>query len=283
MTVQSDNNKNTYVGNGSTRVFTITFPTAGIVASEVLVYITDVNGLSTLITTNYTLDLNALTVEYPVTGAALTASEKIVILRSLPLTQESDLKNQGNLDSEGLETSYDRITYMIQQLQETLDRVPQGDVSADEFDTAALIASMEALRDEAQASADASDASADESQAYALAAQGTSGTFVNADLVAGILTITHTLGLSAPYILDFSMVDNNNQDFEPDDITFGENIITIDLSSYGTIVGTWGYIYGGSPNSQIPLPDPTGQTVGDLLRINAAQDAYELHTPVTNW
>jgi len=71
---------------------------------------------------------------------------------------------------------------------------------------------------------------------------GTSGTFVNGDLSTGKLTVTHSLGLSAPYTRIVVVVDNNNKVIDCP-ITFATNSFEIDLSLAGAISGTWGYRY----------------------------------------
>jgi hypothetical protein len=71
----------------------------------------------------------------------------------------------------------------------------------------------------------------------------TRATFVNGDLAAGILTITHSKGLSAPYTAMVVIFDNNNKQIIPDEITGATNTVLIDLTSYGTLSGTWGYGY----------------------------------------
>jgi len=72
---------------------------------------------------------------------------------------------------------------------------------------------------------------------------GTSGTFVNGDLSSSKLTVTHNLSLSAPYTRIVKVVNNSNLEIIPDNITFATNSFEIDLTSYGTISGTWGYRY----------------------------------------
>lgn len=74
-------------------------------------------------------------------------------------------------------------------------------------------------------------------------ATGTRGTFTNASLVAGVLTITHTLGLSTPFTLLLTVADNNQEQIIPDSVKFLTNTIEVDLTSYGTLAGTWGYYY----------------------------------------
>ena len=71
----------------------------------------------------------------------------------------------------------------------------------------------------------------------------TRGTFDNDDLAVGILTITHTLGLSAPYGLIVAIFDNNYKQIIPDELLGSTNSIACDISSYGVITGTWQYIY----------------------------------------
>lgn len=78
---------------------------------------------------------------------------------------------------------------------------------------------------------------------YTPASAGVRGTFVNGDLTAGILTITHSRALSTPFTLLLVIADNNQKQILPDEVTFLTNTITVDLSSYGTLTGTWGYYY----------------------------------------
>lgn len=69
------------------------------------------------------------------------------------------------------------------------------------------------------------------------------GTFTSANLVAGILTVTHNLNNQFP---NFRFYDNNNKWFEPDDVTAtSATVSTVDLSTFGTIVGTFKYVYTG--------------------------------------
>lgn len=75
------------------------------------------------------------------------------------------------------------------------------------------------------------------------AASVTRGTFVNADLSTGVLTVTHNKGLSAPYSLIVQVFNNSAQMIIPDQVTGLTNTFTIDLTSYGTLTGTWGYSY----------------------------------------
>jgi hypothetical protein len=64
--------------------------------------------------------------------------------------------------------------------------------------------------------------------------------FVNADLSTGVLTVTHSQGLSAGYTAIVQIVNNSGAVVIPDQInTFATNSFKVDLTSYGTISGTW--------------------------------------------
>ena len=70
-------------------------------------------------------------------------------------------------------------------------------------------------------------------------AAGTSYTdaFTNADLVAGVLTVTHNMGTK---YFNANVFDNNEKMIIPNEITIVDtNTATIDLTGYGAIVGTW--------------------------------------------
>ena len=61
--------------------------------------------------------------------------------------------------------------------------------------------------------------------------------FVNGDLVSGILTVTHSLTITYPIPIIY---DNNDKEIQPDEIEYIDtNTIKVDLSSYGSITGTW--------------------------------------------
>lgn len=65
----------------------------------------------------------------------------------------------------------------------------------------------------------------------------TTVSFTNGDLAAGVFTFNHALNFQFSII---QVYDNNNQVVTPDDITMTDaNNAAIDLSSFGTLVGTW--------------------------------------------
>lgn len=66
--------------------------------------------------------------------------------------------------------------------------------------------------------------------------------FVNGDLVSGVLTVTHSLGNQYVHV---TVSDNSDIMIEPDSITFTDsNNLDIDLSSFGTLTGTWNVVVG---------------------------------------
>lgn len=62
-------------------------------------------------------------------------------------------------------------------------------------------------------------------------------TFTDGDLISGVLTVTHNLGYQ---YVSVTIIDNNDQMINPDSITFtDENNLDADLTSSGTISGSW--------------------------------------------
>lgn len=62
-------------------------------------------------------------------------------------------------------------------------------------------------------------------------------TFLNANLVAGVLTVTHNLGNQYPGV---TVIDDTGKMILPDDVTYtSTSALTVDLTSFGTIANTW--------------------------------------------
>lgn len=61
-------------------------------------------------------------VTYPLVGPALSALYKIVVERVLPLTQDTDLVNQGGAYPQDIEDALDYLTMAVQQLQDQINR-----------------------------------------------------------------------------------------------------------------------------------------------------------------
>jgi len=130
MSVQNQDVKNVYAGNGSTTVFPYTFALNEDDSEYVGVYIANETGVSEP-TDNFTIDTNAGTVTYPKVGDPLEVGYKIVIRREIPNEQELNLENLGPFFAEDIEAELDRIVMMVQQLQESDDRSVKVDMSSD--------------------------------------------------------------------------------------------------------------------------------------------------------
>lgn len=69
------------------------------------------------------------------------------------------------------------------------------------------------------------------------------GTFQNAGLTSGTIAVTHNLAVAGVLA---QVYDENNQLVQPDNITLtSNNVTTVDLTSFGTIAGTWSYVIFG--------------------------------------
>lgn len=145
MTVQNPNVKNVYEGNGSTTVFPYTFQLSEEDGGNVRVYITDENDISRRVT-NFTIDVKAKTVKYPTTGEALPTGKRITIRREIPAQQELNLENQGPFFAEDIESEFDRLVMMIQQLSETLQRAIVVDMASSQTPQDLLAEILDNLR-----------------------------------------------------------------------------------------------------------------------------------------
>ena len=147
MTVASSTNRVDYTGNGSTTVFSFTFRIFA--ATDLVVTKADADGVETVLTLN---------TDYTVTGVgsysggtvtispALSSDYDLTIQRVLPLTQETDLRNQGQFFAETHEDVFDRMSMINQQLQEQLDRAAKLPVT-NTADADALVADIVLLAD----------------------------------------------------------------------------------------------------------------------------------------
>ncbi|MEY4681354.1 MAG: Pelagibacter phage [Pseudomonadota bacterium] len=172
MTVASATSKSgPYNGNGVQTVFAYGFKVFA--DTELEVIRAAASGAETTLTlgTDYTVSGVGLDVGGNVTLTAAPASgETLVILRSMPFTQQTDLRNQGGFYPEVHERVFDRIVMQVQQLKEAVERAVKVTASSG-ADPDALIASVESS--EANAAASASSASSSASTATAAASTAT--------------------------------------------------------------------------------------------------------------
>lgn len=121
-----------YTGDGVTTAFPITMPLpAGSTGSDLYLTIFDTLGNSYQITTNFTIDLSGLKINYPTVGSvyplgagvnALPVSWQLVIARVEPLSQLLSVASQGSFTSTAIQQALDLITMILQQLQEQINR-----------------------------------------------------------------------------------------------------------------------------------------------------------------
>jgi hypothetical protein len=123
MTVSSSINRVSYAGNGSTTVFPYTYKIFD--EDDLRVILRAAGGTETLklLTSDYTVSGvgnagggNVTMLVAPATG------ETLVILREQDLVQELDIVPNDPFPSESLEGALDRLTFMVQQHEETLGR-----------------------------------------------------------------------------------------------------------------------------------------------------------------
>jgi len=81
--------------------------------------------------------------------------------------------------------------------------------------------------------------------------------FVDADLTAGVLTVSGTDPIAA-------VVDNSGVVVAADDITYGVADTTVDLSSFGTITGTWKVKFARGPQGNPGFANPM-TAEGDII------------------
>ena len=150
MTVPSDVNKHIYAGNGVTRVWPYSFLLYD--AAHLQVWVKRGEEDAVQLSGGFTLNELEKTVTYPPEGtgeAPLSAEDQIIIMRVVPVLQLLDLLNQGEFFAEDIETQFDLIVMMIQQITETLRRAVVGPV--DQNDSGVAYQALLDAVDEAKA------------------------------------------------------------------------------------------------------------------------------------
>ncbi|EOK1909572.1 hypothetical protein [Escherichia coli] len=116
MTVSTEVDHNEYTGNGVTTSFPYTFRIFK--KSDLVVQVVDLNEniAELILDTDYTVTgAGGYTGGNVILSAALTSGYQISISRELPVTQETDLRNQGKFFAEVHEDAFDKLTMLIQQ------------------------------------------------------------------------------------------------------------------------------------------------------------------------
>ncbi len=122
MTVSTTTNKISYIGNGIATEFAIPFPFLETAHLKVYQLLNDIQTKRT----DWTVSNGNMIFETPPANGA-----QIVILREVPLTQETDYQENEILAAETLERNFDRLTMQVQQLKEQSERAVTVDIFDD--------------------------------------------------------------------------------------------------------------------------------------------------------
>lgn len=150
MTINPQTPSVTYLGNGSTTVFSFSFSVPSDDEIELLYMAAD--GTTNVIASNlYSVALNAVavgelwhdggTVTYPLSGSGIAVGTSISIIRKVPYDQDVTISNQGRFYPRSVEQGLDLLGMEVQQLKEISDyslRVPLIGDALDELPTADL-------------------------------------------------------------------------------------------------------------------------------------------------
>jgi hypothetical protein len=130
MTISTESNTITYDGNGSTTIWSFSFPAGP--DPDIQVFTRAGSGLKVLVTSNVQINVNPSidpnptsvggTVVYPVTGAPLAVGNQLIITRQVPLIQPTSFANQSIFYPKVVEAAFD---YVVMQIQQLLDKINQ--------------------------------------------------------------------------------------------------------------------------------------------------------------
>jgi hypothetical protein len=129
MTVQNTNRKDVYLTNGTTIYWPYTFEIFTTDGSDLALYETNLTtGETKLIDTNLTRDIINSRIKYPRTGSPRPEGYKITVARITERTQGIDLETQ-SFDPKNMERGLDKLTAMVQEIDETVSRAAVADIS----------------------------------------------------------------------------------------------------------------------------------------------------------
>lgn len=129
MTVDTQDSKVQYIGNGTARSFAV--PYKVIDADHLKLYLYLANK-ETELTGGYVVNgLGSGSVSVTL-GEPLAVGAKLTIVREVPLLQPTDLQNGGDFNADVLESSLDYLEMQIQQNSEAIDRAVKLIVSSNE-------------------------------------------------------------------------------------------------------------------------------------------------------
>lgn len=135
MTVTTTNRQVIHTGNGVTTVFPYTFRIPETSMLSVLLQDATTGEITSILSSSqYSVtgigDDGGGSVTYPLSGSPISSAVKIIIRRTVPYTQSTDLVNQSGFFPETIEEQLDRMVMQTQQLAEETGRaikVPDGE------------------------------------------------------------------------------------------------------------------------------------------------------------
>lgn len=176
MTVSMQITKRIYKGNGVTRRWDVDFPLAS--PEDLRIYLTSPQGAETEVFSDFTLNEARTELTYPALSSGkepLAEGWSITLARQTPLTQEIDLLRQGELDAEVLEDGYDKLTLIVQELDEKISRSIKYPVSSrvDDLETENFLKNILNIKQETITASSAAVESSERAQISASSAQQT--------------------------------------------------------------------------------------------------------------
>tara|TARA_R110000803_G_C11989469_1_gene321884 strand:+ start:35472 stop:39056 length:3585 start_codon:yes stop_codon:yes gene_type:complete len=201
MTISTTNGINLYNGNGSTTVFPYVFKITDETHLQVIHTSAALVETVKTLSTHYTVSgVGAASGNVTYIGTPIPSGEKLTIKRIVPLTQLTDLENQGNVSAEVNEDKFDELTMMAIQQQEELNRCPKVDVSSGDTGAAYLTTIQTAVTAAqlAQANAETAETAAELAETNAAADLVST----NADVVSTNADVVSTNADAAATALD---------------------------------------------------------------------------------
>lgn len=163
--------------------------------ADVRVVLTDSDAVETDLTldSQYSVSLNADQNASPGgtidTVSTYATGNTITIVSDLDMLQETDIQNQGGFYPEVIENALDKVTMLVQQVQEQVDRAVKVDVSS-ELEPEDYLTQASAAATSAAASASAASASASSASGSAASVAGAAANIVGFEWVGSWLTAT---------------------------------------------------------------------------------------------
>ena len=121
MTTTTTTSRVSYTGDGATTAFSLSTMTIQAATHLAVYYLVSGGSSSTLWVKDVDYTVNAALTSITATVAP-AASSTLTIIRAVPLTQTTDLKDNSAAKAEVTETALDKLTMMVQQLDEAIDR-----------------------------------------------------------------------------------------------------------------------------------------------------------------